>query len=39
MFKQEWDLGMLSIVFQVVDETAIAVQHDLYKLERPLTAL
>ena len=34
--QQQWDPGMLSLAFDVVDDTAIAVQQDLHNLERHL---
>lgn len=37
--QQQWDPGMLSLAFEVVDETAIAVQQDLHNLERHLITL
>jgi len=29
--QQQWDLGMLSLAFEVIDETAIAVQSKFYR--------
>ena len=37
--QQPWDPGMISLVFEVVDEVAIAVQQDLHNLERRLATL
>ena len=37
--QQQWDPRMLSLAFDVVDDTAIAVQQDLHNLERHLSAL
>ena len=37
--QQQWDPGMLSLAFGLVDDTAIAVQQDLHNLERHLLAL
>ncbi|KAF8422179.1 hypothetical protein EV426DRAFT_606293 [Tirmania nivea] len=37
--QQQWDPGKLSLAFEVVDETAIAVQEDLHNLERRLATL
>ena len=37
--QQQWDPGMISLAFKVVDEVAIAVQQDLHNLERRWTAL
>ncbi|KAF8416277.1 hypothetical protein EV426DRAFT_433555 [Tirmania nivea] len=37
--QQQWDPGMLSLAFEVVDETAIAVQQDLHNLEHHLATL
>jgi len=34
--QQQWDPGMLSLAFEAVDETAVAVQQDLHNLERHL---
>jgi len=37
--QQQWDPRMLSLAFDVVDDTAIAVQQDLHNFERHLLAL
>ena len=37
--QQQWDPGMISLVSDVEDQTAIAIQRDLYNLERHISVL
>ena len=37
--QQQWDPGMLSLICDVEDETAIAIQRDLHSLERHISVL
>ena len=37
--QQQWDPGMLSLAFEVEDDTGIAVQKDIYSLECHLSIL
>ena len=37
--QQQWDPGMLSLICDIEDETAIAIQKDLHSLERHISVL